>query len=377
MVVESLQLSRMGMGRLLDHFGCMTHFAENASQAAAACANMEFDVILMNVLLPVKDGYELSRHIRAHGGPVNGRAYIAAVTYVQQPELLDQCVAAGMNEVIVKPATMSSLRLMFRRAKRRAREMKMQDAMRQHSFSSTESGGKAASRQNSENGRGTGTRGAGRRDKELVANPYSLSGPRSKKPAKRKPNGAGGNAARPRLGGPDGARAREPPPGGGSANLADVRLSLGSGQLPSLVESDLTRGPNEKCVPVHLPRYSDMLISASGGPARAAAARVRARRAERRTTARWARPPRPAGLGSKPARSPASGARCAGTTSGLTAVRTRARWNARRSTSARRRSRRARASPSARARDGSPRTTAPAPPTPAARRASTRWASPW
>ena len=61
---------------------------------------------------------------------------------VQQPERLDQCVAAGMNEVIVKPATMSSLRLMFRRAKRRAREMKMQDAMRQHSFSSTESGGR-------------------------------------------------------------------------------------------------------------------------------------------------------------------------------------------------------------------------------------------
>ena len=266
MVVESLQLSRMGMGRLLDHFGCMTHFAENASQAAAACANMEFDVILMNVLLPVKDGYELSRHIRAHGGPVNGRAYIAAVTYVQQPELLDQCVAAGMNEVIVKPATMSSLRLMFRRAKRRAREMKMQDAMRQHSFSSTESGGKAASRQNSENGRGTGTRGAGRRDKELVANPYSLSGTRSKKSAKRKPNGAGGNAARPRLGGPDEDARASLDDGGGSANLADVRLSLGSGQLPSLVESDLTRGANEKCVPVHLPRYSDMLISASGGP---------------------------------------------------------------------------------------------------------------
>jgi CheY-like chemotaxis protein len=266
MVVESLQLSRMGMGRLLDHFGCMTHFAENASQAAAACANMEFDVILMNVLLPVKDGYELSRHIRAHGGPVNGRAYIAAVTYVQQPELLDQCVAAGMNEVIVKPATMSSLRLMFRRAKRRAREMKMQDAMRQHSFSSTESGGKASFRQSSENGRGTGTRGAGRRDKELVANPYSLSGPRSKKPAKRKPNGGGGNAARLRLGGPDDDARASLDDGGGGANLADVRLSLGSGQLPSLVESDLTRSANEKCVPVHLPRYSDMLISSSGGP---------------------------------------------------------------------------------------------------------------
>ena len=377
MVVESLQLSRMGMGRLLDHFGCMTHFAENASQAAAACANMEFDVILMNVLLPVKDGYELSRHIRAHGGPVNGRAYIAAVTYVQQPELLDQCVAAGMNEVIVKPATMSSLRLMFRRAKRRAREMKMQDAMRQHSFSSTESGGKAASRQNSENGRGTGTRGAGRRDKELVANPYSLSGTRSKKSAKRKPNGAGGNAARPRLGGPDEDARASLDDGGGSANLADVRLSLGSGQLPSLVESDLTRGANEKCVPVHLPRYSDMLISASGGPDAA-----RRRRAS--------------GLGGRSVDDGAVGASTAPGGAGKQTGALARFWRAlcgydvgfdggpdaraveraalhERSTSFASGARLSRR----RARDGSPRTTAPAPPTPAARRASTRWASPW
>ena len=267
MVVESLQLSRMGLGRLLDHFGCMTHFAENASQAAAACANMEFDVILMNVLLPVKNGYELSRHIRAHGGPVNGRAYIAAVTYVQQPELLDQCVAAGMNEVIVKPATMSSLRLMFRRAKRRAREMMMRDAMRQHSFSSADSLGNAASRQNSEGGRSSGTRAASRRDKEVVANPYSLSAPRSKKPAKRKSvTGSTLSLAQRSETALADDDALAPDDGGGAAVSAGVRLSIGSDRLPSLVVTDLTRGANEKCVPVHLPRFSDMLISASAGP---------------------------------------------------------------------------------------------------------------
>ena len=124
LVVDPLQLTRMAHGRLLDHFGCMTHFAENASQAAAACANMEFDVILMGVLLPDIDGYQLARHIRKHGGPVNSRAYIAAVTMLEQPELLEQCLKSGMNETIRKPADMASLRGMFRRMRASQRERK-------------------------------------------------------------------------------------------------------------------------------------------------------------------------------------------------------------------------------------------------------------
>ena len=82
LVVETLQLSRMTLGRLLDHFGVMAHFAENASQAAAACANMEFDVMFMGLMLPEVDGYGVSRHIREYGGPVNGKAYIVALTSV-------------------------------------------------------------------------------------------------------------------------------------------------------------------------------------------------------------------------------------------------------------------------------------------------------
>ena len=78
LILEDLHLSRTALTRSLDKFGCMTHFAENASQAAAACANMEFDVILTNVVLPVLDGYEVARHIRAHGGPVNRKAYLVA-----------------------------------------------------------------------------------------------------------------------------------------------------------------------------------------------------------------------------------------------------------------------------------------------------------
>ena len=124
LVVETLQLSRMTLGRLLDHFGVMAHFAENASQAAAACANMEFDVMFMGLMLPDVDGYDVSRHIRKFGGPVNGKAYIVALTAVDTPELLSQCQAAGMNEVMQKPTSMKLLHGVFKRARRHAREEK-------------------------------------------------------------------------------------------------------------------------------------------------------------------------------------------------------------------------------------------------------------
>ena len=129
LVVETLQLSRMTLGRLLDHFGVMAHFAENASQAAAACANMEFDVMFMGLMLPEVDGYDVSRHIRKYGGPVNSKAYIVALTSVDTPELLSQCQAAGMNEVMQKPTSMKLLHGVFKRAKRHAREEKKRAKM--------------------------------------------------------------------------------------------------------------------------------------------------------------------------------------------------------------------------------------------------------
>ena len=163
-MVDPLQLTRMAHGRLLDHFGCMTHFAENASQAAAACANMEFDVILMGVLLPDIDGYQLARHIRKHGGPVNSRAYIAAVTMLEQPELLEQCLKSGMNETIRKPADMASLRGMFRRMRASQRERKKEMAMTLHDARLS---GSASS---------TTSRGSRFTETEVAVNPYSISG---------------------------------------------------------------------------------------------------------------------------------------------------------------------------------------------------------
>lgn len=71
-----------------------------------------FDVLLLDVQMPVMDGLTATRTILAEG--LHAGAPIVALTANAQAEDRDQCVAAGMTEVIVKPVdpagVLSSLR---------------------------------------------------------------------------------------------------------------------------------------------------------------------------------------------------------------------------------------------------------------------------
>ena len=63
---------------------------------------------------------------------MNSRAYIAAVTMLEQPELLEQCLKSGMNETIRKPADMASPAGCFWPHARDQRERKKEMAMTLH-----------------------------------------------------------------------------------------------------------------------------------------------------------------------------------------------------------------------------------------------------
>ena len=151
-------------------------------------------MILTNVVLPVLDGYEVARHIRAHGGPVNRKAYLVALTAVSHPELHGQCVAAGMNEVMAKPATMESLHGMFRRAARYRRELRNQSRLggaldRRSSFGSDVDGAPAGSAGNGSNKNSFAS------PEEVVVNPYSVMGTSGgKKPRPKRTLSRGGRS---------------------------------------------------------------------------------------------------------------------------------------------------------------------------------------
>ena len=70
----------------------------------------EFDLIFMDIQMPVMDGYEAARSIRACGHPDAARIPIVAMTANAFEEDVRRALEAGMNAHIAKPIGVGKLR---------------------------------------------------------------------------------------------------------------------------------------------------------------------------------------------------------------------------------------------------------------------------
>ncbi len=99
---------------LLDRLG---HRADVASDGGEAVARLEagrYDLVLMDMQMPVMDGIEATRLIRALPAPKN-RTLIVAMTANAMNGDREQCLAAGMDDYIAKPIDRRRLRALLAR----------------------------------------------------------------------------------------------------------------------------------------------------------------------------------------------------------------------------------------------------------------------
>ncbi|KAF5049921.1 Sensor histidine kinase RcsC [anaerobic digester metagenome] len=104
LLAEDDQVSVFAARRLLERLGHVVVCAENGRQALEALRGGEFDVVLMDVQMPVMDGLQATRLIRADAGlgPMAGVPIIAMTAYAMSGDR-DICLAAGMDGYISKP----------------------------------------------------------------------------------------------------------------------------------------------------------------------------------------------------------------------------------------------------------------------------------
>lgn len=76
--------------------------AENGAIACEQISHNDFDVVLMDVQMPVMNGYEATKSIRALGGEKSKTPIIAMTANVLKEEV-ELCYNAGMNDFIGKP----------------------------------------------------------------------------------------------------------------------------------------------------------------------------------------------------------------------------------------------------------------------------------
>jgi CheY-like chemotaxis protein len=87
-------------------FDCQT--AEDGRQGLDAARTGDWDLVLMDIQMPVMDGVEATRAIRALGGPA-GAVPIVALTANTLADQIADYAAAGMDDVIAKPVDMGEL----------------------------------------------------------------------------------------------------------------------------------------------------------------------------------------------------------------------------------------------------------------------------
>jgi len=109
------QVAEMQLGSL----GYQIDIVHNGQEAVDAARETSYDVILMDLHMPVLDGLEATRLLREEGTANGTSPWVIAVTADIQTEVREALVAAGVDDVITKPVRMKDLEAVLDRVVRR------------------------------------------------------------------------------------------------------------------------------------------------------------------------------------------------------------------------------------------------------------------
>ena len=105
---------------MLERAGHQVAAAADGAAALAAVVEAEHDLVLMDVQMPVMDGFEATRRIRALSDPRRSRTPIVAVTANALQGDADRCLGEGMDGYVGKPFDRAALLGAIERWGRRA-----------------------------------------------------------------------------------------------------------------------------------------------------------------------------------------------------------------------------------------------------------------
>jgi PAS domain S-box-containing protein len=102
LVAEDNKINQQLVAVMLRHAGHKVDVVENGEQVVEAVRNGAYDAVLMDIQMPVVDGKEATRRIRALPPPAN-RVVIISVTASAMAGAREEYLALGMDDYVAKP----------------------------------------------------------------------------------------------------------------------------------------------------------------------------------------------------------------------------------------------------------------------------------
>lgn len=112
MVVEDSSVSQMVVKELLEGYGARITLCDDGQEAVNLFDNSiagSFDVILMDIKMPIMDGYEATDKIRKSKHPQASTIPIIAMTAEAFAEDIQLALKSGMNTHVAKPVSLEKL----------------------------------------------------------------------------------------------------------------------------------------------------------------------------------------------------------------------------------------------------------------------------
>lgn len=103
LVVEDVELNQHLARHIMESWGCVVEIAENGSLAVEKVKTNEYDLVLMDIQMPVMDGMEATRQIRGMNDEQKAAVPIVALTANAMKSECDTYLELGMNDCMAKP----------------------------------------------------------------------------------------------------------------------------------------------------------------------------------------------------------------------------------------------------------------------------------
>jgi signal transduction histidine kinase/ActR/RegA family two-component response regulator len=103
LLVEDNTINQKVAQAMLEKMGYKVNIAFNGFEAVNALQHKNYSLVLMDLQMPVMDGYEATRTIRSSGRVLNCEVPIIAMTANATKEDQQQCLDAGMDDFVPKP----------------------------------------------------------------------------------------------------------------------------------------------------------------------------------------------------------------------------------------------------------------------------------
>jgi signal transduction histidine kinase/HPt (histidine-containing phosphotransfer) domain-containing protein len=114
LVAEDNSVNQRVAARMVEKLGYAVDVVSNGEEAVAAIKKVEYAAVLMDGQMPVMDGYEATRTVRALEGGARHTAIIALTASALQGDR-ERCLAAGMDDYVTKPVSPEQLEAVLRK----------------------------------------------------------------------------------------------------------------------------------------------------------------------------------------------------------------------------------------------------------------------